>query len=168
MTTTISSCLPAKTFLLLDSSKTNLINRNALATKKKKNGYNNRLKQQTFHQHICKAQLVLTELAPATSAVYGAILLGGGLFAYSKSNSKGSLIGGVSGGAIMATAYYLMQSPETKSFGDALAFGSAFLFSSVFVIRLVASRKLIPSGPLLGLSVGALVVFISAYMQDKV
>ncbi|KAF9600028.1 hypothetical protein IFM89_002501 [Coptis chinensis] len=196
----------------------------------------------------CKAGL-LTQLAPATCAVYGTLLLGGGLFAYSRSGSKGSLLGGASGGALMAatqmipnhkrlepnwiaeegdqdgggqnsfdaknslresssllqvglvrfgdqryadhifsnqyntpppclmflvrlslglTAYYLMQSPETKSIGDALGFGSALLFSSVFVIRLVASRKLIPAGPLLGLSVGALVVFVSAYMQDKI
>ncbi|PIA51477.1 hypothetical protein AQUCO_01100369v1 [Aquilegia coerulea] len=164
MTTTISS-LPAKTFFFLGSSNINLNNHISL---KKKRNYNNKLKQQPSYQHICKAQLDLTELAPATSAVYGTLLLGGGLFAYSKSNSKGSLIGGVSGGALMAIAYYLMQSPETKSIGDALAFGSAILFSSVFGIRLVASRKLIPSGPLLGLSIGALFVFISAYMQDKV
>ncbi|KAL5718511.1 Protein FATTY ACID EXPORT 4 [Ranunculus cassubicifolius] len=114
------------------------------------------------------APLNVIEAASATSAVYGVLLLGGGLFAYTRSGSKGSLIGGASGAALMAAAYYLMQNPETKSFGDALGFGSSLLFSSVFVIRLVASRKLIPSGPLLGLSVGALAVFLSAYMQDKI
>ncbi|KAK1272888.1 hypothetical protein QJS04_geneDACA013186 [Acorus gramineus] len=110
----------------------------------------------------------LAELAPATSSVYGALLLGGGLFAYARSGSKGSLVGGLSGTALMASAYYLMQNPETKVIGEALGFGSAFLFSSVFGIRLAATRKLIPAGPLLGLSVGALVVFASAYMQDKI
>nr|XP_029119891.1 protein FATTY ACID EXPORT 4, chloroplastic-like [Elaeis guineensis] len=64
-------------------------------------------------------------------------------------------------------AYYLMQSPETKAVGDAIGFGSAFLFAAVFGIRLAATRKLIPSGLLLGLSAGALVVFFSSYMQDK-
>ena len=33
-------------------------------------------------------------------------------------------------------------------------------------IRLAATRKLVPSGLLLGLSIFALTVFISAYLQD--
>lgn len=68
----------------------------------------------------------------------------------------------------MGAAYFLMQSPETKDAGDALGFGSAFLFSAVFGIRLAATRKLIPSGALLGVSLVALAVFISAYMQDRI
>ncbi|KAG8496753.1 hypothetical protein CXB51_007780 [Gossypium anomalum] len=64
-------------------------------------------------------------------------------------------------------AYYLMQSTETKAIGDALGFGAAFLFSCVFGIRLAATRKPIPAGPLLGLSICALVVFTSAYLQDR-
>jgi uncharacterized membrane protein (UPF0136 family) len=68
----------------------------------------------------------------------------------------------------MGIAYYLMQSPETKALGDAVGFGSAFLFASVFGIRLYNTRKLVPSGLLLVLSLGALGVFYSAYMQDKV
>ncbi|KAJ6887211.1 protein FATTY ACID EXPORT 4 [Populus alba x Populus x berolinensis] len=78
----------------------------------------------------CKCQLA--DLAPVTSAAYGVILLGGGLFAFGKSGSKGSLFGGLTGAALMGTAYFLMQAPETKAIGDSLGFGSAFLFSSVF------------------------------------
>ncbi|RZR82457.1 hypothetical protein BHM03_00008881 [Ensete ventricosum] len=122
----------------------------------------------------CSAQL-LGDLAPATSAAYGTLLLGGGLFAYVKSRSKGSILGGLSGASLMAvvsTAYYLMQSPETKELGIAIGFGSAFLFSSVFgmpfCIRLAATRKFMPSGLLLSLSVGVLAVFLSAYTQAKV
>ncbi|KAI6701890.1 hypothetical protein NL676_011026 [Syzygium grande] len=133
----------------------------------------------------CKAQL--GDLAPVTSAVYGSLLLGGGLFAFRRSGSKGSLAGGCTGAVLMATAFYLMQAPETKSIGYSLGFGGAFLFSSVFVsskcydsltlhfdfafgscIRLAATRKLTPAGPLLGLSVLALAVFLSAYLQDSV
>ncbi|ERN10845.1 hypothetical protein AMTR_s00027p00244210 [Amborella trichopoda] len=80
----------------------------------------------------CIAQL--SELAPAASAVYGTLLLGGGLFAYTRSGSKGSFIGGVSGGILMATAYFLMQVPETRIVADALGFGSALLFSAVFAL----------------------------------
>lgn len=113
----------------------------------------------------CNSQL--EELAPATSAAYGLLLLGGGLFAYTKSGSKGSLFGGFTGAALMASAYFLMQVPQTKAIGDALGFGSALLFSSVFGIRLLATQKLVPAGPLLGLSICALALFILAYLQDN-
>ncbi|XP_073111973.1 protein FATTY ACID EXPORT 4, chloroplastic [Elaeis guineensis] len=127
--------------------------------------WKNDFQKKTVSLH-CRAQL-LVDVAPATCAAYGTLLLGGGLFAYARSRSKGSILGGLSGAALMAVAYYLMQSPETKAVGDAIGFGSAFLFAAVFGIRLAATRKLIPSGLLLGLSAGALVVFFSSYMQDK-
>ncbi|RCV35059.1 hypothetical protein SEVIR_7G220400v4 [Setaria viridis] len=110
----------------------------------------------------------VSELAPAASAAYGVLLLGGGVFAYARSGSKGSIYGGLAGSALMGIAYYLMQTPETKAAGDAVGFGSAFLFACVFGIRLYNSRKLVPSGLLLALSLGALGVFYSAYLQDKV
>uniref|UniRef100_A0A7N2KUJ0 Uncharacterized protein n=1 Tax=Quercus lobata TaxID=97700 RepID=A0A7N2KUJ0_QUELO len=113
----------------------------------------------------CNSQLA--DLAPATSAAYGLLLLGGGLFAYTKSRSKGSLFGGTTGAALMASPYFLMQVPDTKAIGDAVGFGSSFLFSSVFAIRLAATRKFTPAGPLLGLSICALAIFISAYLHDK-
>ncbi|KAL1178473.1 hypothetical protein E1A91_A03G093200v1 [Gossypium mustelinum] len=109
----------------------------------------------------CKSQL--QDFAPLTSAAYGTLLFSG----VTKSGSKGSLFGGLTGAALMASAYYLMQSTETKAIGDALGFGAAFLFSCVFGIRLAATRKPIPAGPLLGLSICALVVFTSAYLQDR-
>ncbi|WCJ38942.1 Protein FATTY ACID EXPORT 4 chloroplastic [Euphorbia peplus] len=87
----------------------------------------------------------LSDLAPAASAAYGTLLLSGGFFAFNKSRSKGSLFGGLTGAALMTTAYFLMQEQETRAVGDAIGFGSAFLFSSVFGIRLAATRKLIPS-----------------------
>ncbi|PON40683.1 TMEM14 family [Parasponia andersonii] len=87
--------------------------------------------------------------------------------AVTKSGSKGSLFGGLTGAALMASVYFLMQAPETRPVGNALGFGSSFLFSSVFGIRLVATRKFTPAGPLLGVSICALVVFITAYLQDS-
>ncbi|XP_078163758.1 transmembrane proteins 14C [Carex rostrata] len=118
-------------------------------------------------RHRCHANL-LADFAPTASAAYGTLLLGGGLFAYLRSGSKGSIFGGLSGGALMAAAYYLIQSAETKGAGDAIGFGSAFLFACVFGIRLYNTKKLVPSGLLLALSIGALTVFFSAYMQDKI
>ncbi|KAJ0232868.1 Protein FATTY ACID EXPORT 4 [Hirschfeldia incana] len=113
----------------------------------------------------CKAEL--SELAPAVSAGYGLLLLGGGLFAYSKSGSKGSLFGGLTGSVLMASAYFLTKSPETRVLGDTIGLGSAFLFSSVFGFRLASSRKPVPSGPLLLLSIAMLSFFVMAYMHDS-
>ncbi|GMY30707.1 protein FATTY ACID EXPORT 4, chloroplastic [Fagus crenata] len=116
---------------------------------------------------LIRCDYQLADLAPATSATYGLLLLGGGLFAYTKSGSKGSLFGGLTGVALMASAYFLMEVLHTKAIGDAVGFGSSFLFSSVFAIRLAATRKLTPAGPLFGVSVCALAIFISAYLHDR-
>ncbi|KAM3369124.1 hypothetical protein ACQJBY_017181 [Aegilops geniculata] len=119
------------------------------------------------HRAVLRCASV-SEIAPAVSAAYGALLVGGGAFAYARSGSKGSVLGGASGSALMGLTYYLMQFSETKALGDAVGFGSAFLFASVFGIRLYNTRKLVPSGLLLALSLGALGVFYAAYLQDKV
>ncbi|KAL1805338.1 protein FATTY ACID EXPORT 4, chloroplastic [Daucus carota subsp. sativus] len=112
--------------------------------------------------------LLTSEIAPVASAAYGVLLLGGGLFAYTRTQSKGSLFGGLTGAALMGTAYFLMQAHDTQELGEALAFGSALLFASVFGIRLAATRKIVPAGPLLALSLCALVLFLSAYLQGTV
>ncbi|GJU03215.1 protein fatty acid export 4, chloroplastic [Tanacetum coccineum] len=90
-------------------------------------------------RHVCKSQLAVQDFAPVASAGYAVLLLGGGLFAYNKSGSKGSLFGGLTGAVLMSAAYYLMQSPETKELGDALAFGASLLFALVFGIRFAAT-----------------------------
>ncbi|CAL5358692.1 unnamed protein product [Camellia sinensis] len=118
--------------------------------------------------HRCNSQLG-GDLAPATSAAYRVLLLVGGLFACRYKNMKQRIASRrpywwISNGC---RAYFLMQASEMKEIGDALAFGSTFLFASVFGIRLAATHKIIPAGPLLGLSICALAVFISAYLQDK-
>ncbi|KAH8494684.1 hypothetical protein H0E87_021181 [Populus deltoides] len=65
----------------------------------------------------CKCQLA--DLAPVTSAAYGVILLGGGLFAFGKSGSKGSLFGGLTGAALMGTAcLFHVDLPSDASSGD--------------------------------------------------
>ncbi|CAD6262610.1 unnamed protein product [Miscanthus lutarioriparius] len=95
-----------------------------------------RLSVARLRLHPCRRALVrcaaVSEIAPAASAAYGVLLLGGGAFAYARSGSKGSIYGGLAGAALMGAAYYLMQSPETLAAGDAVGFGSAFLFACVF------------------------------------
>lgn len=135
-----------------------------LATGKAKTLY---LRRKRSRSVLFRCNSRLAEFAPAASAAYGALLLGGGLFAYNRSGSKGSLVGGIAGATLMTAAYFLMQVPSSKDVGDALGFGSAFLFTSIFGIRLAATRKVIPAGPLLGVSIGALAIFTSAYLQDR-
>ncbi|KAK1379217.1 protein FATTY ACID EXPORT 4, chloroplastic [Heracleum sosnowskyi] len=126
------------------------------------------LKQEQHKHFNWGSQLTSEEIAPVASAAYGVLLLGGGLFAYTRTQSKGSLYGGLTGAVLMGVAYFLMLAPDTKDLGEALAFGSALLFSSIFGIRLAATRKIVPAGPLLALSLGALVLFLSAYLQVTV
>ncbi|KAF5753398.1 putative TMEM14 family protein [Helianthus annuus] len=117
--------------------------------------------------HVCKCQLI-QDFAPIASAGYAVLLLGGGLFAYNKSGSKGSLFGGLTGATLMSVAYYLMQASDTKELGDALAFGASLLFAFVFGIRFAATRKVVPAGLLLVISIGLTALTLSAYLQDKV
>ncbi|XP_076932258.1 protein FATTY ACID EXPORT 4, chloroplastic-like [Bidens hawaiensis] len=117
--------------------------------------------------HLCKCQLA-QDFVPVASAGYAVLLLGGGLFAYNKSGSKGSLFGGLTGAALMGAAYYLMQATETKETGDALAFGASLLFAAIFGIRFASTRKVIPAGLLLVISISLTALTYSAYLQDKI
>lgn len=115
-----------------------------------------------------RANASLSELAPTAAAAYGAVLIGGGWFAYARSSSVGSLLGGVTGGILMSSAFLLSLNPGSKDLGEAIAFGTALLFVAVFGIRLAATRKIFPALPLLLLSLGASAVFVVAYLQDRV
>ncbi|WOH11666.1 hypothetical protein DCAR_0831156 [Daucus carota subsp. sativus] len=114
--------------------------------------------------------LLTSEIAPVASAAYGVLLLGGGLFASRGERGSVQLGFGIKPEPYMSVfkAYFLMQAHDTQELGEALAFGSALLFASVFGIRLAATRKIVPAGPLLALSLCALVLFLSAYLQGTV
>ncbi|MCO5554192.1 hypothetical protein L7F22_007718 [Adiantum nelumboides] len=115
-----------------------------------------------------RANASLSELAPTAAAVYGSLLLGGGLFAYSRSSSKGSLLGGLSGGVLMGMVFLLSLNPQMKDLGEAIGFGTALLFVAVFGIRFAATKKAFPAAPLLLISIVASAVFVGAYLQDRV
>ncbi|CAI7845092.1 unnamed protein product [Closterium sp. NIES-54] len=105
----------------------------------------------------------LGDAAGLTAAAYGASLLFGGLFAYLRTGSKYSLGGGLTGAALFATAFYLIQSAQTESLGNALGFGAGLLFCALFAIRLFLTGKPMPAAPLLAFSAAATAVFASAY-----
>ncbi|KAH8946999.1 hypothetical protein BDL97_11G016700 [Sphagnum fallax] len=134
-------------------------------------GSSSRTAKKKNKDHSCgsiTAELSLVEYAPLTAAVYGAAILGGGLFAYTRSGSKYSLGGGLLGGASLGVAYLLMQTPETRELGEAVGFGVGVLLATLFAIRLVSTGKLIPAVPLLGLSTAASLVFAVSYLQTRV
>ncbi|KAG6755518.1 hypothetical protein POTOM_041349 [Populus tomentosa] len=100
----------------------------------------------------CKCQLA--DLAPVTSAAYGVILLGGGLFAFGKSGSKGSLFGGLTGAALMGTDKLAeqgiqvdVQSRLNSAFGsaeDSNEFVSIpGLFLSKYIVAVAALLKML-------------------------
>lgn len=115
-----------------------------------------------------RAEAALSELAPTAAAVYGGLLLGGGLFAYTRTSSKGSLFGGLTGGTLMGLVFYLMMYPGMKDLGEAIGFGTTLLFVAIFGIRLAATRKIVPAALLLLLSIAATAIFFGAYLQDRV
>ncbi|XP_024372526.1 protein FATTY ACID EXPORT 4, chloroplastic [Physcomitrium patens] len=110
----------------------------------------------------------LNDYAPLTAAVYGASLLGGGLYAYTRTGSTSSLGGGITGGIALGVAFFLMQVPETRDLGEAVGFGAAVLFAAIFAIRLASTGKPVPSGPLLGLSAATSVIFALSYLETRV
>lgn len=126
---------------------------------------NRRTNRRRFIHGVPPCQAALGEYTTATAVVYGTALFGGGLFAYLRTASKGSLSGGLTGGALLGITYFLLQNPDTERLGEALGFGGSLLFAALFAIRLFATKKPVPSGPLLVLSSVASIVFASAYFS---
>ncbi|GBG60834.1 hypothetical protein CBR_g15957 [Chara braunii] len=92
------------------------------------------------------------DLAPITSAVYGATMGVAGTFAFLKFGSKYSIIAGLSSGSLLALSYWLMQNPDSQSQGEALAFGVSVLLAAVFGLRYFNTKKPLPALPLFAVS----------------
>ena len=89
---------------------------------------------------------------------YGALLIVGGLMGYVKGGSKVSLFAGaIAGGPCVGATWLSMDQP-----GNGLTLGAliAFLLAGVFINRFAKTRKVVPAGVILVLSliVGALLM----------
>lgn len=89
---------------------------------------------------------------------YGALLIVGGLMGYVKGGSKVSLFAGaIAGGLCVGATWLSMDQP-----GNGLTLGAliAFLLAGVFINRFAKTRKVVPAGVILVLSliVGALLM----------
>ena len=96
-------------------------------------------------------------------AGYGVLMIAGGLMGYLKGGSKVSLFAGaIAGGLCVGATWLSVEQP-----GDGLTLGAlvAFLLAGVFINRSAKTRKLVPAGVILLLSllVGALLM---ALLQD--
>ncbi len=94
---------------------------------------------------------VTPELARSLTAVFGVLMAGGGVAAYTRTKSTMSAGSGLAAGAILAYAFATQNVP--------VAFGTAVALALVFAVRLVKTGKIMPAGVLCGLSV----VFASAF-----
>ena len=92
--------------------------------------------------------------------IYGALMLAGGIFGFVKAGSKASLILGIISGVLIFAGVALLGPAHTT--GRAVLTFTSFVLSGVFAIRLLKTRKFMPSGMLLTLS---LLVFIFSVSQ---
>ena len=95
---------------------------------------------------------------------YGVLLIVGGVMGYIKSQSKVSLfMGAITGGLCVGAAWLSLDQPEQ---GFTIGSLVAFLLAGVFINRLAKTRKLMPAGIVLGLSliVGVLLMMILQVM----
>lgn len=108
----------------------------------------------TPRQYVIAGQIAL--------AVYAFLLIGGGVLGYVKAQSKPSLIaGGLSG--IFALLCLALTTVGGLGFWPAALL--AVIMVTVFGARLAKTRKLMPSGVLLVLSLGLLVLMIRVIGQ---
>ena len=82
--------------------------------------------------------------------IYGALMFLGGVFGFVKAGSKVSLIMGIISGILIFAGVALLGPAHTT--GRAVLTFTSFVLSGVFAIRLLKTRKFMPSGMLLVLS----------------
>lgn len=85
--------------------------------------------------------------------IYGVLMLLGGIFGFVKAGSKASLIMGIISGILIFAGVALLCPAYTT--GRAVITFTSFILSGVFGIRLVKTRKFMPAGMLLVLSLVA-------------
>ena len=83
--------------------------------------------------------------------IYAALMLAGGVMGYKAAGSRASLISGTVSALLLAGAFFLAR--DNAAQGLMAAAGISALLAVVFAIRTVKTRKFMPSGMLLLLSV---------------
>jgi uncharacterized membrane protein (UPF0136 family) len=87
--------------------------------------------------------------------IYAALLIIGGFIGF-KAGSQISLIMGLLSGAVVIMGVYLTNINVTLGYGITAAMSGLLIFS--FLKRLLQTNKFMPSGMLLMISIGALII----------
>lgn len=82
--------------------------------------------------------------------IYGVLMILGGIFGFVKAGSKASLIMGIISGILIFAGVALLE--PAYATGRAVIAFTSFVLSGVFAIRLLKTRKFMPAGMLLILS----------------
>ena len=92
--------------------------------------------------------------------IYAILMLAGGIFGFRKAGSKASLIIGVISGILLFIGVGLLGQSYAASSGAITS--TSFFLSGVFALRLFKTRKFMPWGMLLALSLAA--AFLAAQL----
>ena len=95
--------------------------------------------------------------------VYGVLMLLGGIFGFIKAGSKVSLIMGIISGILIFLGVVFLERGQYSAGRAVLAFTS-FILSGIFALRLLKTRKFMPSGMLLALSLIASALAIQLFI----
>ncbi len=95
--------------------------------------------------------------------IYGILMLAGGIFGFVKAGSKASLIMGIISGVLIFVGVGLLG--QDYAAGRAVIAFTSFILSGVFALRLVKTRKFMPSGMLLVLSLIASFLAVQLFIS---
>lgn len=83
--------------------------------------------------------------------IFAAVMLAGGVMGYKTAGSRASLISGTASAVLLVGAFFVARSDPAQ--GLLLAAGISAILAVVFAIRAVKTRKFMPAGMLLLLSI---------------
>ncbi|HEY2931213.1 MAG TPA: TMEM14 family protein [Acidobacteriota bacterium] len=92
--------------------------------------------------------------------VFAVLMLVGGIIGYAKARSVPSLVSGLVGGAVLGYAGFLIRAQQPS--GILIAAVATGVLAVVFVMRLLRTKKFMPAGMLLLLSLLELFILFSA------
>ncbi len=103
----------------------------------------------------------MSQIAVFIIPVYALIVIFGGIFGYLKAKSKMSLISGLVSGVALLANWLLAESIAVKL---GMATAIAAVLSITFIIRFVRTRKFMPAGLMMLLSLAATIVFALGWL----